>query len=82
MIDQLVPQEDGALLEGLAALGALVGLGARVDNLVPEQQRVVLEGLAAGAPVRSLSSHGRRARAEPSFLQGGRGRAILPWRAA
>lgn len=72
-VDQLVSQEDGVLLEGLAALGALVGLSPGVDDLALEQQRLELEGLAAGTAIRPLPCSSHPAGAPPS-LHRGRGR--------
>lgn len=46
-VGALVPQEVGAVAEGLAAVRALVGLLTRVGALVAKQVRAVSEGLAA-----------------------------------
>lgn len=46
-VSALVPQEVGAVAEGLAAVWALVGLLTRVRALVAKQVRAVSEGLAA-----------------------------------
>lgn len=46
-VGALVPQEVGAVAEGLATVWALVGLLTRVRALVAKQVRAVSEGLAA-----------------------------------
>lgn len=45
-VSALVPQEVGAVSEGLATVRALVGLLTRVSALVAKQVRAVSEGLA------------------------------------
>lgn len=58
-VGALVPQEVGAVAEGLATVWALVGLLARVGALVAKQVRAVSEGLAAtGTLVRPLARVG------------------------
>lgn len=46
-VGALVPQEVGAVAEGLATVWALVGLLARVGALVTKKVRAIREGLAA-----------------------------------